>query len=145
MKFYIRSGATALALLAGVAIAMAQAPSPNAPAGSAPASKSQTMPGSPSTQSSPNSMNQSGALQLSAAQKTAIFKSVTKEKVKSPPPANLSLAVGGQVPATVELYPLPANIVSSVPATKQFKYTVAQNQVVLVDPANMKIVEIIKQ
>ena len=83
--------------------------------------------------------------ELSATQKTAIFQSVTKEKLKSPPPANLSLSVGGQVPASVELYALPANIVSTVPATKQYKYTIAQKQVVLVDPTNMKIVEIIKQ
>lgn len=142
---YIRNSATVLALLAGVSIAMAQAPSQNAPAGSPAAPKAQTMPSSPSTQSSPNSMNQNSALQLNASQKTAIFQSVTKEKVKTPPPANLSLSVGAQVPASVELYALPANIVSTVPATKQYKYTVAQNQVVLVDPASMKIVEIIKQ
>ena len=134
MKFHIRNGATVLALLAGVSIAMAQAPSQNAPAGSPPAPKAQ-----------PSSTNQSSALQLSASQKTAIFQSVTKEKVKTPPPANLQLSVGAQVPASVELYALPANIVSTVPATKQYKYTVAQNQVVLVDPASMKVVEIIKQ
>ena len=137
MKFHIRNGATFLALLAGVSIAMAQAPSQNAPAGSPPAPKAQP--------SSPSSTNQSSALQLSASQKTAIFQSVTKEKVKTPPPANLQLSVGAQVPASVELYALPANIVSTVPATKQYKYTVAQNQVVLVDPASMKVVEIIKQ
>jgi hypothetical protein len=142
MTFHIRNGATALALLAGVSLAMAQTPSQNTPMGSQPAPKAQT---APSTQNSPNSMSQSGALQLSASQKTAIFQSVTEEKVKSPPPANLSLAVGAQVPASVELYALPPNIVSSVPSTKQFKYTVAQNQVVLVDPASMKVVEIIKQ
>lgn len=140
MNFHIRTSATVLALLAGVSIAVAQTPSQNAPAGSTP--KAQTMPNSPSTS---GSMNQSSALQLSASQKTAIFKSVTKEKVKSPPPANLSLSVGAQVPASVELYALPANVVSTVPATKEFKYTVARNQVVLVDPASMKIVEIIKQ
>jgi hypothetical protein len=40
---------------------------------------------------------------------------------------------------------LPANVVSEVPAAKMYKYTVSQNQVVLVDPTNMKVVEIIKQ
>ena len=141
---YIRNSATVLALVAGVSIAMAQAPSQTAPMGSQPAPKAQTAPNAP-TQSAPSSMSQSSALQLNASQKTAIFQSVTKEKVKTPPPASLSLSVGAQVPASVELYALPANIVSTVPATKQYKYTVAQNQVVLVDPASMKIVEIIKQ
>ena len=132
MKTLIRNGATVLALLAGVGIAAAQSPMP--PAGSAPAQRAPAA-----------SSQNSAALQLSAAQKTAIFQSVTKEKVKTPPPANMQVSVGAQIPASIELYPLPANIVSEVPATKAFKYTVAQNQVVIVDPTNMKVVEIIKQ
>ena len=132
MNSYVRNGVTVLALLASVGLAVAQN-APMAPVGTTPAPKAQ------------NSQSQSGALQLSAAQKTSIFQSVTKEKVKSPPPANLQLSIGAQVPASVELYALPANIVSSVPATKQYKYTVAKSQVVLVDPVSMKIVEIIKQ
>ena len=129
MNSDIRNGAIVLALLMSVGVASAQ--SPTSP--TAPAAKSQ------------DSMKQSGSLQLNAQQKAAIFQSVTKEKVKSPPPANLQVSVGAQIPASVELYPLPANIVSEVPATKTFKYTVAQNQVVIVDPTNMKVVEIIKQ
>ena len=130
MNSHIRYGAIALALLGSAGIAAAQT-SPMPPAGSAPAATS--------------SAAQSGALQLSAQQKSSIFKIVTMEKVKSPPPANLQLSVGAQVPASIELYPLPANIVSEVPAAKPYKYTVAQNQVVLVDPTNMRVVEIIKQ
>ena len=128
MNSHIRHGAIVLALLGGVGIAAAQT-TPMPPAASAPGA----------------SISQSSALQLSAQQKATIFKTVTKEKVKSPPPANLQLSVGAQVPASIELYPLPANVVSEVPAAKQYKYTVAQNQVVLVDPTNMKVVEIIKQ
>ena len=131
MNSHIRDGAMVLALLASVGVAAAQ--SPAAPGGAAPAPRAQ------------DSMKPNGALQLSAAQKSAIFQTVTKEKVKSPPPANLQVSVGGQIPPSVELYPLPANIVADVPAAKTYRYTVAQNQVVLVDPTNMKIVEIIKQ
>jgi hypothetical protein len=131
MNWHIRHGAIAIALLAGVGIAAAQN-TPLPPAGSA-------------APKAPSSMNQSGALQLSAAQKSTIFKTVTKDKVKSPPPANMQVSVGAQVPASIELYPLPANVVSEVPAAKMYKYTVSQNQVVLVDPTNMQVVEIIKQ
>ena len=131
MISHIRDGAVVLALLASVSLAAAQN-TPMGPSNAPPAARS-------------DAAKPSAGLQLSAQQKTAIFQTVTKEKVKSPPPANLSLSVGAQVPASVELYALPANIVSEVPAAKQFKYTVAQNQVVIVDPTNMKIVEIIKQ
>jgi hypothetical protein len=131
MNSHIRDGAVVLALLASVGVACAQ--SATSPAAPAPAAKSQ------------DSMKQSGSLQLSAQQKAAIFQSVTKEKVKSPPPANMQVSVGAQVPASIELYALPANVVSEVPATKSYKYTVAQNQVLIVDPTNMKIVDVIKQ
>lgn len=129
MTIFLRNGAIAAALLASVGLAAAQ-----------------TSPMSPPPSASPGgSASQSGSLQLNAQQKTQIFQTVTKEKVKTPPPANLQLSVGSQVPASVELYPLPANVVSQVPSAKQYKYTVAQNQVVLVDPTNMKIVDIIRQ
>ena len=131
MNSHIRNGAIVLALLASVGVASAQ--SPTSPAAPAPAAKSQ------------DSMKQGSSLQLNAQQKAAIFQSVTKEKVKSPPPANLQVSVGAQIPASIELYALPANVVSEVPATKPYKYTVAQNQVLIVDPTNMKIVDVIKQ
>ena len=129
MNSYFRNGTVVLALLAGVSIAAAQT-TPTRP-GSSPA------PGA--------TMSQGSALHLTAAQKSTIFQAVTKEKVKSPPPANLRLSVGTQVPASVELYPLPANLATQIPAAMSYKYTVAQNQVVLVDPTSMKIVDIIRK
>ena len=131
MNSHFRNGAIVLALLASVGVASAQ--SPTSPTVPAPAAKSQ------------DSMRQGGSLQLSAQQKAAIFQSVTKERVKSPPPANMQVSVGAQIPASIELYTLPANVVSEVPAAKAYKYTVAQNQVLIVDPTNMKIVDVIKQ
>jgi Protein of unknown function (DUF1236) len=85
-------------------------------------------------------------LQLTPAQRTAIYDSVSKLKVsRTPPPANLHVAVGGDVPASMELYDLPPNIAAEIPATKLYKYTLVQNQVVIVDPTKMKVVDIIRQ
>ena len=125
MKNSIRYGAIAVVLLASAGIASAQtSTSPMAPK---------------------SGMSQTAPLHLTAQQKTQIFQTVSKEKVKTPPPANLALSVGAQVPASVELYTLPSNVTAQVPAAKEYKYTVAQNKVVLVDPTNMKIVDIIAQ
>ena len=132
---YVRYGATVLALLTSVGVAAAQT---NQRPGNAP-------------MQAPSAAPQSGAgasqssLQLSAQQKTAIFQAVTKEKVKTPPPADFRPSLGASVPASIELYTLPANAVADAPAAKQFKYTVAQNQVVIVDPTNMKVIDIIRQ
>ena len=64
---------------------------------------------------------------------------------RTPPPANLHVAVGGDLPASMELYDLPPNIAADIPATKLYKYTLVQNQVVIVDPTKMKVVDIIRQ
>ena len=85
-------------------------------------------------------------LQLTPQQRADIYDSVSKQKVsRTPPPANLHVAVGGELPASMELYDLPPNIAADIPATKLYKYTLVQNQVVIVDPTKMKVVDIIRQ
>ena len=49
-----------------------------------------------------------------------------------------------QVPAMIELYVLPDDILAQNPTTKFYKYTVVQDRVVLVDPTNMRIVAVIQ-
>ncbi len=48
------------------------------------------------------------------------------------------------VPPSIELYMLPDNALAEVPEAKSVKYTVLQNQVVLVDPTNMRIVDVLR-
>jgi hypothetical protein len=86
-------------------------------------------------------------LDLTPQQRTTIYQSVTsqKDKVRTPPPADLPLSVGAQIPASTELYSWPDNVAADVPGAKLYRYTVAQNQVVIVDPTTMRIVEIVRQ
>jgi hypothetical protein len=82
---------------------------------------------------------------LTAAQKAAIFSSVTLDKSKPKASEDFKVAVGEQVPPTVELHPLPAGALAEVPAARPYRYTlVATDQVVLVDPATMRVVDVIK-
>ena len=82
---------------------------------------------------------------LTAAQKAAIFSSVTLDKSQSKASEDFKLSVGEQVPSTVELHPLPAGALAEVPTARPYRYTlVANDQVVLVDPATMRVVDVIK-
>jgi hypothetical protein len=82
---------------------------------------------------------------LTAAQKAAIFSSVTIDKSKAKASEDFKLSVGEQVPPTVALHPLPAGALAEVPTARPYRYTlVADDQVVLVDPATMRVVEVIK-
>jgi len=82
---------------------------------------------------------------LTAAQKAAIFSSVTIDKSKAKASEDFKLSVGEQVPPTVALHPLPPGALPQVPTARPYRYTlVADDQVVLVDPATMRVVDVIK-
>ena len=80
---------------------------------------------------------------LTAAQKAAIFSAVMLDKSKSKANENLEVTVGEPVP-TVELYQLPADALAHAPIARPYRYTVLADQVVLVDPATMRVVDVIK-
>ena len=80
---------------------------------------------------------------LTAAQKAAIFNSVMLDKSKSKANENLDVTVGELVP-TLELHQLPADALAQAPTARPYRYTVLADQVVLVDPATMRAVDVIK-
>jgi hypothetical protein len=127
-----------LALLGTVGIALAQAPPSPTPGGPTPGGA----PGAPGTSQS-TSPNQK--VQLSATQKTAIYNAVSKDKSKSAAPANFQPSIGAKVPASLELHALPPEALANAQAASSYRYTMANNQVVLVDPLTMQVVDIIRQ
>jgi len=84
------------------------------------------------------------SLQLSAQQRTAIYQTVTTDKVRTPPPPGTPTNVGAQIPATTELYALPESVTKESPSAKFYRYTIVDNRVVIVDPTNLKVVEVIQ-
>jgi hypothetical protein len=85
----------------------------------------------------------SPAIQLDAAQRAAIVAAVRDARI--PPPNNsFSLAVGAPVPRSIELYALPIAALSQVPDARNWRYTMVQNQVVLVDPISMRVIEVVR-
>jgi|SRR5215470_8873602 len=82
-------------------------------------------------------------VKLDGAQRAAIVTAVRDVRI-APPSQSFNLSVGTQVPPTIELNYLPVAAFSQAPEARALKYTIAQNQVVLVDPTNMRIVEIIR-
>ena len=129
MRPYLRFGALAFAFALGVDLAAAQTRAPDGlqpPVGAVnPANPAQ--------------------LQLTPAQKTAILNAV-REKSASvrPSTTGLSVAVGEGVARAIELYLLPDNALAEVPEAKAVNYPVVQNQVVLVDPTTMRIIDVLR-
>jgi hypothetical protein len=125
MRTYLRLGATALSLLGSIGGAHAQ-------------SVSQFQSGS-----STRGTSETQGLKLSAAQREAIFRAVNKEKEKITPPPPFQPRIGAEAPASMALYILPDDALAQIPDGQQYKYTVVQSQVVLVDPTTMRVVDVI--
>lgn len=84
-------------------------------------------------------------LRLSEMQRSAIAEAVRRESKPVEPPPSFVVQIGAPVPPAIELHMLPDSVLSSVPATKTVKYTVVRNQLVLVDPTTMRVVDVIPQ
>jgi hypothetical protein len=82
-------------------------------------------------------------IEFTPEQERTIYSTVIASPIRTAPPADLRVAVGAELPATVELMEVPATI--EVPAVRRLRYTVVDRQVVLVDPGTRKVVRVIRQ
>lgn len=86
----------------------------------------------------------STGLRLTPQQRTEIYAAVGNSKLRTPPPSDFPATVGAQIPPVTELYALPESVTAQVPSAKFYRYTIAQNQVIIVDPTNLKVVDVIR-
>jgi hypothetical protein len=88
----------------------------------------------------------SGAIEqkllLSSAQRSALYREVSQDKTKTAQ-KNFSPVIGADVPPMIELYALPDDTLADVPAAKLYKYTMVQDEVVVVDPTKMRVIDVI--
>ena len=81
-------------------------------------------------------------LELTPAQRSAIYQEVHKDTSKVAP-SRFATYVGADVPPTIELYPLPDDIQANSPETSFYKFTGVDDEVVLVDPTKMRVIAVI--
>jgi uncharacterized protein DUF1236 len=88
----------------------------------------------------------SGAIEqkplLTSAQRGAIYTQVSKDKSK-PAATGFPAVIGADVPPRIELYALPDDALTEVPAVKLYKYTMVEDKVVVVDPTRMRVIDVI--
>ncbi|MGA2892513.1 MAG: hypothetical protein ABSE22_06575 [Xanthobacteraceae bacterium] len=82
---------------------------------------------------------------LTAAQKAAIYNAVRQQHVRSipPNPQTVPAAVGAPVSPTTELAALPVQAAADDPLATDLKYAMVEDNVVVVDPIKMRVVEVI--
>ncbi len=83
---------------------------------------------------------QSVAIEIAPDQRTIMKEYVVKEKVR-PVTVRETVAVGGTLPADVELLPVPN---TWGPSVSKYRYVYNDNRVVLVEPTNRRVVQIVE-
>lgn len=110
-----------------------------------------TQPGATSPQPAQNRASPSGQnsdnAQASAADNQRIADTVRQrvERNEIRPVQNLgvSVSVGAELPSRVQLQALPSEIVAMRPQYRDYRYTVSEREIVIVDPRSRRIVEVI--
>jgi hypothetical protein len=81
---------------------------------------------------------------LTLEQRHVIRELVRDLKVDRAAEADSKVAAGDEVPAKVALHPIPPLIGQKVPQIKAHRFYVTQSRVVIVDPQDQKVVEVIE-
>jgi Protein of unknown function (DUF1236) len=82
-------------------------------------------------------------LALTAGQKSAIYNIVIRQRV-NPHADQISVAVGAPVPPATELVDLPDQATADNPSAAFLKYAMVANDIVVVDPIAMRVVDVIR-
>jgi Protein of unknown function (DUF1236) len=83
-------------------------------------------------------------LGLTSTQEHTLVQDINKQSVKkATPPSDFKAALGQSVPNSISLHALPSNATSQVPAVKSYDYAMLPNQLLIVNPKDRKIVDII--
>jgi hypothetical protein len=86
----------------------------------------------------------SQTLNLSTAQRTAIWKQLGGEATSGRTP-NRTLAIGETVPDTMQLQSMPGKVTAQVPTLKPYQYAMVRGQLLIVDPSTKKIAAILTE
>jgi hypothetical protein len=119
-----------LLLLALTAVAGAQAPPHDAGTGPGPSERAGVA---------------ARALELTPAQRLAMYQSITQTGKNNAAPIGFHPTVGAHVPDSVELKPLSATLANLVPQARDFSIGMIEKEVILVDPATRQVVAVVTQ
>jgi hypothetical protein len=83
---------------------------------------------------------------LSASQQQIAWKDITVQATKEPAPASFTAKVGAAVPSDLATHPVPVSTASKVPELRPYQYALlSTNKLLIVNPSDKKIAEIITQ
>ena len=111
--------------------------------GAASAADSSTM----SKTSHPSAMDEMSkqGLTLTTEQQKLAWKDIGRHASAQNAPADFTPQVGATIPGDVTLKPVPGKLARQVSALKSYDYALMKNELLIVDPGNKKVVDVINR
>jgi hypothetical protein len=81
---------------------------------------------------------------LSAAQRSAVWKDLSKQATNQDA-AGFDARIGTFVPDTVKIEPIPSNVTANEPSLKPYYFAMVDHTLVIVDPSNKVIADVLTQ
>lgn len=85
----------------------------------------------------------SDTLNLSSTQQRMAWRDIYMPSLNQAAPKGFDVKVGATVPSGVTTAPVPSKAASAVPALKPYDFAMLQKKLVIVNPSDQKIVEVI--
>ena len=85
----------------------------------------------------------SDTLNLSSTQQRTAWRDLTMPMLNQTTPSGFSPIVGAVVPNSVTTAPVPSKAASDVPSLKPYNFAMLQKKLVIVNPSDQKIAEVI--
>ena len=98
------------------------------------------------SQSSSTTMAKPGAsksLSLLTAQQKTAWDDIKGQASNQTAPAGFQATVGSAVPASVKIQPIPSKAAADVPALKSYDFAMVDGKLLIVNPSDKKIVDVI--
>ena len=73
-----------------------------------------------------------------------VIREIIKDMKAEPAATNIRAAVGDQIPTDIKMQAMPSQVAQKVPQVKTHEFFIADGQIVIVDPKDHKVVEMIK-
>ena len=83
------------------------------------------------------------SLKLTSMQEETAWNDISKEATKQTAPSGFTASVGAVVPSGITLRPVSSTLAGQVPTLKAYEYALLQDKLLIVNPTDKKIVDVI--
>jgi hypothetical protein len=83
-------------------------------------------------------------LALTRSERRIVWRDISRQANKETAPSNFTAKVGATVPDDLSIRPMPTHVGSRVPALKAYDYALLPKELLIVNPTDKKVVNVIR-